>query len=138
MQWPPSPGPGSRAYSRRPWSWRLDRLPNIDPHGFEDDLGFVDQRDVDGPEDVLGQLHRLGRLDGRNRHGVLDHITTERNRKLQGLRSGAPDDFRDRRGGEVDVAEFLAFRRIGQEEFAARDQPALSRIGFITSATVPG
>lgn len=64
--------------------------------------------------------------------------TSQRYRQPRSLGSGAADDFWDRRDGEVDVAEFLAFRRIGQEEIAARDQPALSRIGFITSATVPG
>ena len=38
----------------------LDHLPDIDPHGFVDQLQFVHQRDVDGTKDVLQEFRRLG------------------------------------------------------------------------------
>ena len=63
MQCPPRPGPGiERHEAERLGLGRVDHLPDVDAHGVVDHLQFVDERDVDGAEDVLGELDRLRRL----------------------------------------------------------------------------
>ena len=118
MQWPPRPGPGiERHEAERLRLGRLDHLPDVDAHRVADDLQLVDQRDVDGAEDVLGQLHGLGHRAA---------TTPARPRPRAGRRaprraasaSGvvAADHLGDRGGVEVGVARVLALRREGEEE----------------------
>src|SRR5579864_1799073 len=57
---------------------RLDYLPDIDAHGVVDHLEFVHERDVDGAENVLGELHRLGRLGRRHGDGPGDELIVKR------------------------------------------------------------
>ncbi len=40
---------------------RIDHLPDVDAHCLVDDLQFVDERDVDRSENVLGNFHRFSR-----------------------------------------------------------------------------
>ena len=63
MQCPPSPGPGlndmkPKGFGRR----RLDDLPDVDVHPVAELRELVDERDVDGAEDVLEELRQLRRL----------------------------------------------------------------------------
>ena len=47
----------------------VEDLPDVDPHPVEDDLQLVDERDVDGPEDVFHELGRLRGPRGGDAHG---------------------------------------------------------------------
>ena len=60
---PAEPGPRiERHEAERLGLGCVDHLPDIDAHrGVKIDLELVDERDIDGAEDVLGQLHRLRR-----------------------------------------------------------------------------
>ena len=60
MQWPPQPGPGSKRMKPNGFvDAAIQHFPNVHVHRFEDHLELVHKRDVDGPEDVLGELRRL-------------------------------------------------------------------------------
>ena len=47
----------------------LDHVPDVDAHGIEDHLEFVDEGDVDGAEDVLGELDRFSGFRVRDDNG---------------------------------------------------------------------
>ena len=53
---------------------RLDHLPHVDAHGGVDGLQLVHEGDVDRPEDVFRELHRLRRV----RRGHRDDRHAER------------------------------------------------------------
>src|SRR5262249_24720795 len=48
----------------------IDDLPYVDANRLEDDLQFVNQSNIDGSEDVLSELHRLGGAHGADRDGL--------------------------------------------------------------------
>jgi hypothetical protein len=101
----------------------VDHLPDVDAQGVEADLQLVDQGDVDEPEDVLGQLDRLGGAGVADRHRGGDGVVERAGHAALGLAVGA-DDLGDRGGGEGEVAGILALGRIGQGEVAAGAQAA--------------
>ncbi len=75
IEWHEAEGLGGR---------RVDHLPDIDAHGVVDQLQLVDESDVDGAEDVLGDLHGLGRLRVGHTHDPVHHAG------IEGLRRGRP------------------------------------------------
>ena len=95
---------------------RLDHLPDVDAHGRVDHLELVDEGDVDGPKNVLGDLDRLGRRGRRDRHDAAHHLLVEGAR--QGERFGVvgADHLWDGRRLEGFVARVLALGREGEEE----------------------
>ena len=56
----------------------VDHFPYIDAHGVIDDFEFVHEGDVDGAENILGQLHGLGGMRRRYRNNPIDHRAVER------------------------------------------------------------
>ena len=60
---------------------RRDDFPDVDAHRVQDDLHFVDHRDIDGAVDVLQDLCRFGDFGGRNRDHLLDCQAVERGRR---------------------------------------------------------
>ena len=71
MQWPPRPGPGIERHEPKGLGLgRVDHFPDVDAHGVVNDLKLVDEGDIDGAKDVLGELDRLGGRGRRDRHGA--------------------------------------------------------------------
>jgi hypothetical protein len=124
MQCPPGPRPrpeGGVAEGLR--RRRLDHLPGVQAHGGEAELQLVRQRDVDGAEDVLGELRRLRDLQRADRHRPLHHRAVEGEGEAERGRVGAGHQLRDGGGAEPRVARVLPLRRVGQEDVAADAQP---------------
>ena len=101
------------------------------PIALVDDLELVHQRDVDGAEDVLGELRGLGRVGRGDRHGADHDCVVERAGEPERRRVVAADDLGDARGREVAVARVLALgaRRRGRSR-RPRARPVASRIGL--------
>jgi hypothetical protein len=112
----------------KPWSWverhvaewlglgSFNDLKDIKAHCHVDHLELVNERDVNSTEDVLGELHGLGSVGGRDRDHAGDELLVERHGQALGGLAIAADNFGDARGLEVEVARVLALRREGEEE----------------------
>ena len=73
MQWPPRPGPRlERHESERLRRGGVDDLPDVDIHPVAELSELVDERDVDGAEDVLEEFRELGCFGRRDGVHVVD------------------------------------------------------------------
>jgi len=57
---------------------RIDDLPDVDAHGGEDDLEFVDEGDIDAAEGILEQFGGFGHPAGGHGHERLNRLRIER------------------------------------------------------------
>ncbi len=120
---PAEPRPGvERHEAERLGACRLDHLPDVDAHGVEDHLELVDQGDVDGAEDVLGELDRLGHRRCADRHDAVHELAVERRCERRGGLPVTPDHLWNDARGKVDVARIFPLGRIGKKKILARSQ----------------
>ena len=95
---------------------RLDDFPHIDAHRVVDDLELIHERDIDGAEDVLGDLHGLGGGGGRYRHNALHHRAIEGGDEALRCRPVARHDLRDCDGVKAAVAGIFALGREAEKD----------------------
>ena len=88
------------------------------PMAVVDDLELVDEGDVDGAEDVLGELHRLGRRASRRpaRSATTSCVVERARASASASAPSPPTTFGIVAGAEVGVARVLALGREGEEE----------------------
>ena len=103
----------------------VEHLPDVDAHAVVDDLELVDQGDVDGAEDVLGQLGGLGGAGRGDPHGAVDRAVVERLGEVARDLVDAADHLWGVGGAVAGVAGVLALGREGEEELLAAAQPGL-------------
>src|SRR5262249_53594524 len=103
---------------------RVDHLPNVDAHFRVDDLQLVDQRDIDGSEDILGQFDGFGRAGGRDRDHRLDEAAVERGSQFEGKGTLPAHDLGDRGCVVIGITRILPFGRKRQKNVLAGCQTA--------------
>lgn len=96
----------------------VEHLPDVDAHPVVDHLELVDQGDVHGAEDVLGELGRLGRPRRGHAHRAGDHEVVERLGQVPRRRVDAADHFGRGGGGVVLAPRILALGGKGEEVVA--------------------
>ena len=92
---------------------RVDHLPDINIHRIVDQLQFIDQSDVNAPEDILEKLGRFSGPAGGNWHQSVECFAVEFDGPFETGRGVAPDNFWDRLDHALWIAGILAFRREG-------------------------
>ena len=97
----------------------LDHLPDIHSHGLVDDLQLVHEGDVDGAEDVLGQLDRLGGGGGGDGNDGFHDGAVEGLHQFASGRTVTCNDLGNCRSVEGAVAGIFAFGREAEEEIRA-------------------
>ena len=94
----------------------IDHFPDVDPHGGEDPLEFVDEGDVDEAEDVLRELHGLSRVATADRNDLLHSSRVEPDRPIEAGGGESPDDLGHLAEMALGISRILALGREGEGE----------------------
>jgi len=92
----------------------IDDVPDVDVHLLEDDFEFIDEGNIDGAEDVLGQLRRLGDAAGADRMDGIEGERVQLDAAFEALRRVAAHDLGDGLDRVVLAAGILPLGGIGQ------------------------
>ena len=120
------PGPGSKRVKPNGLVAAASMTSQMSiPMRSASDRHLVDQRDVDGAEDVLEQLRELGDLGGGDRHDVVADAPVELDGAVGARRREAADDLRRVAQRVVGAAGVDALGREGEVEVLAGAQAGL-------------